>query len=309
MEFLTNNLAPIMFGGLIAFLLIGFPVAFSLAACGLFFGFIGIQLGALPEALLESELFGYEKGAFTGATGVKRGLFEEAHGGFLFLDEIGEMPLPLQVKLLRVLQERKVRRIGASEEKFVDVRVIGATNRNLRERTEANKFREDLYYRLNILHIELPPLRDRREDLPVLIDHFLRRSCKKLNKPPMFLHSEAMALLDRYRFPGNVRELENLMERCAALYPGGAIGKDVFPDNLINDVERGPDTPTITTINASDNTRDTKYGSRTLRHSPFTRTFRASATVETATDEPTLDTYAPHIRARPQSCRTRRNAS
>ncbi len=210
--------------------------------------FIPINCGALPEALLESELFGYEKGAFTGATGVKRGLFEEANGGFLFLDEIGEMPLPLQVKLLRVLQERKVRRIGANEERPMDVRVIGATNRNLRERTEENKFREDLYYRLNILHIELPPLRDRREDLPVLIDHFLRRSCKKLNKPPMFLHSEAMALLERYRFPGNVRELENLMERCAALNPGGAIGKDVFPDNLINDVERGTDAPLLTPL-------------------------------------------------------------
>ncbi|MDE3245493.1 MAG: sigma-54-dependent Fis family transcriptional regulator, partial [Acidobacteriota bacterium] len=163
--------------------------------------FIPVNCGALPEALLESELFGYEKGAFTGATGVKRGLFEEANGGFLFLDEIGEMPLPLQVKLLRVLQERKLRRLGATEERAVDVRVIGASNRNLRERTEEGKFREDLYYRLNILNIELPPLRDRREDLPVLIEHFLRRSCAKLNKPSMYLQPESLRVLERYRFP------------------------------------------------------------------------------------------------------------
>jgi two-component system response regulator PilR (NtrC family) len=210
--------------------------------------FIPVNCGALPEALLESELFGYEKGAFTGATGVKRGLFEEANGGFLFLDEIGEMPLPLQVKLLRVLQERKLRRLGATEERSVDVRVIGATNRNLRERTEESKFREDLYYRLNILNIELPPLRDRREDLPVLIEHFLRRSCKKLNKPSMYLQPDALRLLERYRFPGNVRELENLMERCVALNPGGAISKDYFPDNLLNDVERGTDCSTAPSL-------------------------------------------------------------
>ncbi len=214
--------------------------------------FIPINCGALPEALLESELFGYEKGAFTGATGVKRGLFEEANGGFLFLDEIGEMPLPLQVKLLRVLQERKLRRLGATEERSVDVRVIGATNRNLRERTEENKFREDLYYRLNILNIELPPLRDRREDLPVLIEHFLRRSCKKLNKPSMYLQPDALAALERYRFPGNVRELENLMERCVALNPSGAVGKDLFPDNLLNDLDRGADGPALTPLSIPD---------------------------------------------------------
>ena len=211
--------------------------------------FIPLNCGALPEALLESELFGYEKGAFTGATSVKRGLFEDANGGFLFLDEIGEMPLPLQVKLLRVLQERKVRRLGASEERPVDVRVIGATNRNLLERTDEGKFREDLYYRLNILNIELPPLRDRREDLPVLIDHFLRRSCKRLKKPPMFLHSEAMEVLERYRFPGNVRELENLMERCVALNSGGALGRDVFPESVLNDGERGPEGPVQIRLN------------------------------------------------------------
>ncbi|MBK8791577.1 MAG: sigma-54-dependent Fis family transcriptional regulator [Holophaga sp.] len=199
--------------------------------------FVPVNVGALPESLLESELFGYEKGAFTGANTTKRGLFEEAQGGIIFLDEIGEMPLPLQVKLLRVLQERRIRRLGANEERPVDVRVIGATNQNLRERAERNQFRQDLYYRLNILHIELPPLRERVEDLPVLVEHFLGRFCRKLNKVPMSLESEAMAVLRKYRFRGNVRELENLMERCVALSAGGPIGVELFPDNILAEVE------------------------------------------------------------------------
>lgn len=194
--------------------------------------FVAVNCGALPEALLESELFGFEKGAFTGATALKRGLFEEAGGGILFLDEIGEMPLALQVKLLRVLQERRVRRLGATEERPVDVRVIAATNRDLRARAESGAFREDLFYRLNILQIELPPLRERPEDLPVLAEHFIRRACQRLAKPPMQLHPEAMDLLLGYRFPGNVRELENLMERCVALNPGGPITRDLLPEGL-----------------------------------------------------------------------------
>jgi two-component system response regulator PilR (NtrC family) len=163
---------------------------------------------------------------------MKRGLFEEAGGGILFLDEIGEMPLALQVKLLRVLQERRFRRLGATEERAVDVRVIAATNRNLRARAESGEFREDLFYRLNILQIELPPLRERPEDLPVLAEHFIRRSCLKLGKPPMQLHPEAMSQLLCYRFPGNVRELENLMERCVALNPGGPITRDLLPEGF-----------------------------------------------------------------------------
>ena len=194
--------------------------------------FVAVNCGAFPEALLESELFGFEKGAFTGANAMKRGLFEEAGGGILFLDEIGEMPLSLQVKLLRVLQERKVRHLGATEERAVDVRVIAATNRNLRERAESGAFREDLYYRLNILQIELPPLRERPEDLPVLAEHFIRQFCQKLGKPLMQLHPEAMAQLLGYRFPGNVRELENLMERCVALNPGGPITRDLLPEGF-----------------------------------------------------------------------------
>lgn len=192
--------------------------------------FVPVNCGALPENLLESELFGYERGAFTGANAVKHGLFEEAQGGVIFLDEIGEMALPLQVKLLRALQERRIRRIGANEERPVDARVICATNQELRHMAESGQFRQDLYYRLNILHIELPPLRDRPEDLPLLVEHFLSKFCRKLGKAPMNMDSEAMELLRHYPFRGNVRELENLMERCVALNSGGAIGVELFPE-------------------------------------------------------------------------------
>lgn len=192
--------------------------------------FVPVNCGALPENLLESELFGYERGAFTGANALKRGLFEEAQGGVIFLDEIGEMPLSLQVKLLRVLQERRIRHLGANEERAVDVRVIGATNQDLRSRSESGLFRRDLYFRLNILHIELPPLRERTEDLPMLVEHFLARFCKKLGKAPMNLDEKAMEKLRKYPFKGNVRELENLMERCVALNAGGPIGSELFPD-------------------------------------------------------------------------------
>lgn len=201
--------------------------------------FVAVNCGALPENLLESELFGFEKGAFTGATALKRGLFEEATGGILFLDEIGEMPLALQVKLLRVIQERTVRRLGSATERPVDVRIIAATNRDLRARALEGHFREDLYYRLNILHIELPPLRERPEDLPLLAEHFIRRFCQKLAKPAMSLHPETLDLLRQHRWPGNVRELENLMERCVALNPGGPITRDLLPEDLMSPEGRG----------------------------------------------------------------------
>ncbi|MDR2560469.1 MAG: sigma-54 dependent transcriptional regulator [Holophagales bacterium] len=199
--------------------------------------FVAVNCAALPENLLESELFGYEKGSFTGASTAKRGLFEDAKGGVVFLDEIGEMPLPLQVKLLRVLQELKVRRIGSSRETPIDVRVICATNHNIRELADNGSFRQDLYYRLNILHLEMPPLRQRLEDLPALIGHFLAGACARHGKPSMSLTQDAMDALMSYSFPGNVRELENLMERFAALGSGGALDKDVFPDNILAELE------------------------------------------------------------------------
>ena len=143
------------------------------------------------------------------------------------------MPLPLQVKLLRVLQERRIRRLGDTKERPVDARIIGASNRDLRRLAEANQFRQDLFFRLNILHIEMPPLRERQEDLPILVDHFLAKFCRKLGKPPMNLTDEAMEVLRRHPFRGNVRELENLMERCVALNPGGPVGTELFPDNLL----------------------------------------------------------------------------
>jgi len=158
----------------------------------------------------------------------------------IFLDEIGEMPLPLQVKLLRALQERRIRRLGANEERPIDVRVIGATNQDLRGRSEQGAFRQDLFFRLNILHIELPPLRERLEDLPVLAEHFLNRFTRKLNKGPMSLGAEALEAMRHYRFNGNVRELENLMERCVALNAGGPIGLDLFPGHILGEAT-GPD--------------------------------------------------------------------
>jgi two-component system response regulator PilR (NtrC family) len=201
--------------------------------------FVAVNCGALPENLLESELFGFEKGSFTGASATKRGLFEEAKGGIIFLDEIGEMPVALQVKLLRVLQELKVRRIGSSEERPVDVRVICATNRNIKELAENGTFRQDLYYRLNILHLELPPLRERLEDLPSFVSHFLSKACKRQGKPTMTLTQDAMEMLSAYSFPGNVRELENIMERFAALGSGGALDCELFPDGMRAEIEAG----------------------------------------------------------------------
>jgi two-component system response regulator PilR (NtrC family) len=199
--------------------------------------FVAVNCAALPENLLESELFGFEKGSFTGANATKRGLFEDARGGVIFLDEIGEMPLALQVKLLRVLQELKVRRIGSSKELPIDFRVICATNYNIRELAENGGFRQDLYYRLNILHLEMPPLRERLGDLPALVNYFLANARARHGKPPITLPQDTMDMLMSYSFPGNVRELENLMERFAVLGSGGSLDKDVFSDNILEEVK------------------------------------------------------------------------
>lgn len=179
--------------------------------------FVSINCAALPENLLESELFGHVKGAFTGAVSDKKGMFEVAHRGTLFLDEIGEMSPWTQVKLLRAIQERKIRRVGGTEEIPVDVRIIAATNHDLKKRIEEGKFREELYYRLNVISFEMPPLRRRVEDIPLLVNHFLRKYCQQMGKKMKRISPEAMSLLEMYHWPGNVRELENVIERVVAI--------------------------------------------------------------------------------------------
>ncbi|MCM2269409.1 MAG: sigma-54 dependent transcriptional regulator [Thermoanaerobaculia bacterium] len=194
--------------------------------------FLSINCGAMPESLLESELFGHERGAFTGAVRDKRGLFQEANRGTLFLDEIGEMSQPMQVKLLRALQDRTVRRVGGTTEETVDVRIIAATNRDLQERIARGEFREDLYYRINVIPIELPPLRERKDDIALLVDHFLRKLADVSGGPPKRISKDALRLLESHAWPGNVRELENLIERAVALSSASVIGPADFPDDL-----------------------------------------------------------------------------
>jgi two-component system, NtrC family, response regulator PilR len=182
--------------------------------------FVSINCGAFPETLLESELFGYVKGAFTGANQNKRGLFEVAGGGTIFLDEIGEMSLTMQVKLLRVLQERYVRPVGGSDEIAIDVRVIAATNRDLEHQVAENEFREDLYYRLSVIPITVPPLRDRREDVPLLVNHFVKKYAGGAGRSIARVEPESLSALAQYHWPGNVRQLENTIERAVALETG-----------------------------------------------------------------------------------------
>ena len=194
--------------------------------------FITINCGAFPETLLESELFGYVKGAFTGANENRRGLFQAAHGGTLFMDEIGNMNQAMQVKLYRVLQEGKVRPLGSTEEIDVDVRVIAATNKDLEKAIAAGEFREDLFYRLSVIPIHVPSLRERREDIPLLARHFLERFRKEMEKPVKGISPEAMVLLESYDWPGNVRELENTIERAVALETGPEISARVLPERM-----------------------------------------------------------------------------
>jgi transcriptional regulator with GAF, ATPase, and Fis domain len=191
--------------------------------------FMNITCSALPEALLESELFGHEKGAFTGAAGQKKGLFELAAGGSVFLDEIGEMSLVLQAKLLRFLEEKAFRRVGGTKDLRVDVRVIAATNRDLKAMVKEGSFREDLYYRLRVLPVELPPLRERREDLPLLARLFLEQYRTEFRKNVASISPEALAQLGRHPWPGNVRELKNAIERAVLLAEGPVLGADDFP--------------------------------------------------------------------------------
>lgn len=188
--------------------------------------FVPVNCGAIPENLLESELFGHEKGSFTGAIQQKQGLFEVADGGTLFLDEIGELPAAMQVKLLRVLQEREMRRVGGTRDLPIDVRVIAATNKDLEAEVKRGAFREDLYYRLNVIHMLLPPLRDRREDLPLLVEHLFQ---KLTGKEGVIIKEGAMRRIFDYNWPGNVRELENAIERCIVLGGSDTITEDCLP--------------------------------------------------------------------------------
>ena len=194
--------------------------------------FITINCGAFPETLLESELFGYLKGAFTGANENRQGLFQAAHGGTLFMDEIADMTLSMQVKLFRVLQEGKIRPLGSTEETAIDVRVISATNKDLEKEIAEGRFREDLYYRISVIPIHLPPLRERREDIPLLVRAFLERFRKSMGKPVEGVDPEAMRRLEAYDWPGNVRELENTIERCVALESSASITLAVLPEKI-----------------------------------------------------------------------------
>ena len=194
--------------------------------------FIAVNCGAIPINLLESELFGHRKGAFTDASRDRKGLFEEASGGTLFLDEIGELPLSLQVKLLRVLQEGEIRRLGDSQDIKVDVRVVAATARDLADEVKRGAFREDLYYRLNVFALHLPALRDRREDIPLLVEHFLARMNARMGLAVSGITAEALRILTSYDWPGNVRELENTIERAIVLAEGPEIDVASLPDRL-----------------------------------------------------------------------------
>jgi DNA-binding NtrC family response regulator len=185
--------------------------------------FVPVNCGALPGELVESELFGHARGSFTGAAGMKRGLFEEAEGGTIFLDEIGELPLPVQVKLNRVLQEREIRRVGDTAPIKVNVRVVAATHRDLKAEAQAGRFREDLYYRLHVFPVLLPPLRERLDDIPLLAGHFLEKHAQVLGRPLATFEPDALQALSGYGWPGNVRELENAVERAVAVAQGPAV--------------------------------------------------------------------------------------
>jgi two-component system NtrC family response regulator len=191
--------------------------------------FVAINCAAIPETLLESELFGHEKGAFTGAIRSHRGKFEQAQGGTLFLDEVGDLPLSLQPKLLRVLQDHRVERVGGERTYELDVRILAATHRDLGLMIQDGQFREDFYYRLNVIHLPLPPLRERPEALPLLAEFFLKKYRMKYGKPKMGMRPETLALLKKYPFPGNVRELETMMERAVVLGRGADIGPEDLP--------------------------------------------------------------------------------
>jgi DNA-binding NtrC family response regulator len=194
--------------------------------------FVAVECSVLPETLLESELFGHTKGAFTGAIRAKKGLFEQAHGGTIFLDEIGDISLAMQSKLLRVLQEREIRPVGSNEIIKVDVRVIAATNTELKEAVKAKTFREDLFYRIAVIPISIPPLREKKEDIPFLVEHFISKYCRINNKNIKTISRKTLSLLTDYNWPGNVRELENVIERAILISESDEIGVDCLPSEV-----------------------------------------------------------------------------
>ncbi|NOZ13749.1 MAG: sigma-54-dependent Fis family transcriptional regulator [Acidobacteria bacterium] len=198
--------------------------------------FLSVNCAALPESLLEAELFGVMKGAYTGAVSSRKGLFELADGGTLFLDEIGEMPLSMQSKLLRVLQEFVIRRVGGERDIHVDVRIVAATNRNLEDLIRGKQFRQDLFFRINVFHLQLPPLRERQEDIAVLAEHFIRRISRRLKMAAPRISPDALKRMENYSWPGNIRELENVVERILAFSPGEVI----LPEHLPEEINRGP---------------------------------------------------------------------
>ncbi|MUM76068.1 AAA domain-containing protein [Pseudodesulfovibrio sp. F-1] len=202
--------------------------------------FVPINCGAIPRELLESELFGHEKGAFTHAIRTRPGRFELADGGTIFLDEIGEMDLSLQVKILRALQEKEIERVGGTCVKKVDVRVVAATNRDLEEEVRTGRFREDLFYRLNVIPLHLPPLRERGGDILLLAQHFLSSHCKTKDRKPLTLSERAREMLLTYSWPGNVRELENFMERLSILCDAGEVTPEDLPDKMFHDIGEKP---------------------------------------------------------------------
>jgi len=194
--------------------------------------FVAINCGAIPEGLIESELFGHERGSFTGAVSAKAGLFEVAGAGTLFLDEVAELPLPMQVKLLRALQERRIRRVGGNADIAVAARIVAATNRELSEEVAAGRFREDLFYRLNVIQIRMPPLRERPEDIPLFVERIMARIGEEQGRRPPALSQETLRLLLAWRWPGNVRELQNVLERVVTLGEGETVGPEALPDAL-----------------------------------------------------------------------------
>jgi len=237
--------------------------------------FVAINCGAIPENLLESELFGHAKGAFTGAIRARRGLVQEADRGTLFLDEIGELPTPLQVKLLRVLQEEEVRPVGETKARTVDVRLIAATARDLEVEVREGRFREDLFYRLDVVRLTVPPLRERPKDVPLLLDHFLARCRENLGKPVEGVTDEALERLVAYPWPGNVRELQNVVERAVILTNGNTIGLGDLPGNVVSPPEVGGAGPGNLNLKRARRVAEIDVIRRALRETDGNRTHAA----------------------------------